>query len=98
MVSSSVAQKSIDKFVVIEEEAKLNEKLESVDFLNCLINKPRQMKFLIKNTSGISTTFRLLVKNFYPLEFKDDSFMKDTVISFHEQNKKSLKKSNLDPI
>ena len=42
-------------------------KLEMVSFTNCRINKPVSFKFLLKNLSGIKTSFKLNAAQFEPI-------------------------------
>lgn len=51
-------------------EIMINPKLEKLEFLRCKINQAKQAKFLIKNTSGINTTFKISSEKFEPLYYK----------------------------
>ena len=42
--------------------------LQMLNFPNCTINKPSSQKFILKNLSGIKTSFNFDVVNFAPLE------------------------------
>lgn len=41
-------------------------KLQMVSFTNCRINKPMSFKFMLKNLSGIKTSFKLNAESFEP--------------------------------
>lgn len=41
-------------------------KLQMISFTNCRINKPMSFKFLLKNLSGIKTSFKLNAEHFEP--------------------------------
>lgn len=46
--------------------------LEKIELLDMMINKPRELKFVIKNTSGIETKFNFYMEEFEPIQFKED--------------------------
>ena len=57
-------------------EVLINPKLERLEFVKCKINQAKQAKFLIKNTSGINTTFKIFSDQFEPLYYKAVSPLK----------------------
>ena len=67
-ISSSMLDDSIEIFI--------NPKLERLDFARCKINQAKQAKFLIKNTSGIKTTYKISSDKYEPLFFKSISPLK----------------------
>jgi hypothetical protein len=42
--------------------------LKMLNFPNCIINKSSSQKFILRNSSGIKTSFDLSVLNFAPLD------------------------------
>lgn len=57
-------------------EVAINPKLEKLEFVRCKINQAKQAKFVIKNTSGINTTFRITAEKYQPLFTKAVSPLK----------------------
>ena len=57
-------------------EVLINPKLEKLEFMRCRINQAKQAKFVIKNTSGINTTFKISAEKYEPLFFKPISPLK----------------------
>ncbi len=55
----------------------LNPPLESIYFYDIKINTPKQMKFLLKNTSGIPTSFKFFAEKYEPVSHKDNAFEKE---------------------
>lgn len=45
---------------------------EKIEVLDLRINKPRVLKFVVKNTSGLDTKFDLKVENYEPLEHREE--------------------------
>ena len=43
-----------------------------LEFLTCKINEPKQMRFSMRNTSGLSANFYFDVEKFAPLYYKDN--------------------------
>ena len=51
-----------------QKEEPVANTLKMLNFPNCIINKTSSQKFILKNLSGIKTSFLLDVLNFAPLE------------------------------
>jgi len=51
-----------------KETEPVNNALKLLNFPNCIINKTSSQKFILKNLSGIKTSFALEVGNFAPKE------------------------------
>lgn len=84
-LSSSLLDDSIEVLV--------NPKLEKLEFLKCKINQAKQAKFIIKNTSGINTNFKLCAENYEPLFYKQVSPLKSPKKPVVGSKDKSFKSS-----
>jgi len=79
---TSKTLKAAEESQKVEETAKEQKNdLKSLKFPSCTINKPSSQRFILRNMSGIKTTF-----SFRPLEFEPD----DLVLPANIQGKSSL--------
>lgn len=76
-------------------EVMINPKLEKLEFMRCRINQAKQAKFIIKNTSGIKTTFKIIAEKYEPLFFKSISPLNSPKKHITNANKSLTFKSSI---
>jgi len=65
--SSTVSKADTTKFTQPK-----GDKLAKCEFYNCIINKPKQTRIIIRNTSGINTNFKIFPDKFLPYLANED--------------------------
>lgn len=63
--------------------------MEKIEFYNCTISKPKQMKFMIRNTSGIHTQYRFYMETYEANE--DDLLSNDDLDGTRSAQTKSIR-------
>ena len=90
LTTSKIVEEQKEEVVEKEEQDKDEKnKLKTLKFPSCTINKPSSQKFILKNLSGIKTTF-----NFQALTYQPD----DMVLPANIQGKSSLDEINKNDV
>lgn len=81
LTTKDLIKEEEEERVVDEKDKEEESKLKALKFPSCSINKPSSQRFILKNLSGIKTTF-----NFTALEYQPD----DLILPANIQGKSSL--------